>query len=220
MPVMETSAAYASTQARISELVADLRPEQAAITVGACPEWTVHNLISHVVSLPAAILSGDLPDGDNDAWIKGLVDGRADTPLAEQLTEWSELAVGPLVDGGAALLFHDLVVHEHDLRTAIDQPGERQRPEVTEVMTGYLQSFAKPLQEAGHGSIAVRHGDQTWQSHDADPTWTLLVEPFEALRVLSSRRTADEVLALPHEGTPLVDVLVDHSPLPEASLGE
>ncbi|MCU1380948.1 MAG: hypothetical protein JWN29_3931, partial [Acidimicrobiales bacterium] len=48
------------------------------------------------------------------------------------------------------------------------------------------------------------------------------VDPWEAIRVLQSRRTADEIRALPLSGDvePYLAVLADHSPLPVTSLGE
>ena len=62
----------------------------------------------------------------------------------------------------------------------------------------------------------------TWRSHDDDPGWTLRVEPWEAVRALYSRRTADELRALPGDGDaePYVTLIVAHLPLPEQSLGE
>jgi hypothetical protein len=61
-----------------------------------------------------------------------------------------------------------------------------------------------------------------WRSHDAEPGWVLEVSPWEAVRVLYSRRTAEELRAL--GGSDNIDayiaVLDAHLPLPTSSLGE
>jgi hypothetical protein len=68
----------------------------------------------------------------------------------------------------------------------------------------------------------VRYDGETWRSHDADAGWVLLVTPSEAVRAINSRRTADELRALPSDGdvVPYLPVLAAHLPLPVRSLGE
>jgi len=85
-----------------------------------------------------------------------------------------------------------------------------------------LAGFAKPLRHAGLGSIAVRHDDRIWRSHDSEPGWTLDVTPWEATRAVNSRRTADELRELPHRGDvePYLAILDAHLPLPAAPLKE
>ncbi len=90
------------------------------------------------------------------------------------------------------------------------------------MMPRTLAGFATPLQTVGLGAIEVAHAGRSWKSHDAEPGWTLLVDPWEAVRAVNSRRTAAEVLALPCTGDPrpYVEVLDAHLPLPVESLGE
>jgi hypothetical protein len=68
----------------------------------------------------------------------------------------------------------------------------------------------------------VDSGDVQWASHVAKPGCTLHVDPWEATRLLMSRRTADEMRAVPASGAvePYIELIAAHSPLPEASLGE
>jgi hypothetical protein len=139
------------------------------------------------------------------------------------VAEWRTLddAIAAMLDGPGALLFADLAVHEHDLRGALDRP-DHDALEVETIMPRTLAAFSGPLRDAGLGAISVRYGDQMWNSHDADPGWTLLVEPWEAVRAVNSRRTADELRALPAEGDagPYIPVLDAHLPLPVTALGE
>ena len=98
----------------------------------------------------------------------------------------------------------------------------RDADEVAFVVPLILRSLAPRLLAAGLGAIAVEADGESWRSHDAEAGWTLLVDPWEATRLLESRRTAAELLAAPAHGdaTPYVAVLDAHLPLPPRSLDE
>jgi hypothetical protein len=119
------------------------------------------------------------------------------------------------------VLIDDLVVHEHDLRAALGIP-DHSALDATISVPRSLDSCVSALEEAGLGSIEVRSGSDVWRSHDAEPGWVLEVSPWEAVRVLYSRRTADELRSL--GGSDNIDayiaVLDAHLPLPVVSLNE
>ena len=126
-----------------------------------------------------------------------------------------------MLNGPAGLLFDDLAVHEHDLRGALRRP-DHDALEAGAALPSGLAALSGSFVAAGLGAVEVRGGSQVWRSHDGPVGWALLVEPWEALRALSSRRTADELRALPSEGDvePYLPVLDAHLPLPAASLCE
>ena len=99
-------------------------------------------------------------------------------------------AISAILNGPGGVLFGDLAVHEHDLRGAVDAP-DHGALEVEVMLPRTLAAFAKPLRHAGLGAIEVRHDDRIWRSHDGAPGWTLDVTPWEAVRAVNSRRTAD-----------------------------
>jgi len=219
----ETFAAYGRTRARMTELFSAATPTELARCVPACPDWSVHDLAAHVVGIPAALGAGRMPDGDLDGWLQELVAKRRDREVDAMMSEWSTLdtVIAPMLQGPGGVLFGDLAVHEHDLRGALARP-DHTALEVEVMMPRTLAGFATPLQTAGLGAIEVAHAGRSWKSHDAEPGWTLLVDPWEAVRAVNSRRTAAEVLALPCTGDPrpYVEVLDAHLPLPLESLGE
>lgn len=214
--------AYSRTRSRMMTLVtapaADLQRG-----VPACPAWTGKDLLGHVVAMPAAIATGRLPGASLDDWLADLVRERADQPVPDLVADWTALdaALPALLGGGAALLFVDLAVHEHDLRGALGVP-DRTALEVAEMLPRTLDGLAAPLQAAGLGAIEVSAPEGSWRSHEAAVGWALHVDAWEAVRALNSRRTADELLALPAAGDarPYLPVLDAHLPLPERSLGE
>jgi len=214
---------YQRTRERVCTLLLDATPDALARTVPACPEWTVHDLAAHLVGVPATLAAGDFPSGDVDGWLQGIVDARRDADIPDLVQEWNDLdaAIGPMLQGMGALMFTDVAVHEHDLRGAVDR-ADHDALEVEAIMPCTLSAFAAPLVDAGLGAIVVDGDGRTWRSHDADAGWTLRVEPWEAVRAINSRRTPDELRALPADGDaePYLAVLAAHLPLPKRSLGE
>ncbi len=219
----DTFDAYDRTRARMTDLFSTATAPESARHVPACPEWSVHDLAAHVVGVPAALGAGRMPAGDIDAWLQELVAERHDQEVVAMMSEWSTLdgVLAPMLQGPGGMLFGDLAVHEHDLRGALRRP-DHTALEVDVMMPRTLAGFETPLQAAGLGAIEVAYGGRSWKSHDADPGWTLLVDPWEAVRAVNSRRTAAEVLELPCTGDPrpYVAVLDAHLPLPVASLDE
>ena len=214
---------YQRTRARVSALLLDATPDALTRTVPACPAWTVHDIAAHLVGVPATLAAGNYPGGDIDGWLQGIVDERRDVEVDDLVQEWNALdaAIEPMLQGMGALMFTDIAVHEHDVRGALDEP-DHDALEVDAVMACSLPSFAQPLHDAGLGAIVVQYDGSTWRSHDADAGWTLLVDPWEAVRAINSRRTADELRALPSDGggDAYFAVIAGHLPLPERPLDE
>jgi hypothetical protein len=215
--------AYDATRTRMLELARTAGPEALGATVPACPDWTALQLITHCVSMPAALGAGDFPTGDINEWIDKILTDRAGSSLDDLATEWvgANDTINEMVSGGGAVLFDDLVVHEHDLRAALGVPDHSALDAAISVPRS-LDSCVAALETAGLGSIEVRSAEGTWRSHDAEPGWVLEVSPWEAVRVLYSRRTADELRSL--GGSDNIDayiaVLDAHLPLPVVSLNE
>jgi uncharacterized protein (TIGR03083 family) len=222
--VPDLSDGYHATRRRVTELVSTLDEPDWTAPVPACPDWTVHQLVAHMSGIPEALTSGSFPAGDLQAWIDELVAERQDVPVPELLGRWEACAAGTsaIVDGGGNLMFVDVVSHEHDLRGALGRPGSKGTPEVRACVQLLLDLLAPGIKEAGLGALVVDSGEVRWASQFARPGCTLRVDPWEAVRLLQSRRTAEEVLAAPHTGDlePYLAVLHDHSPLPETTLGE
>jgi hypothetical protein len=215
--------AYRSVRERMSALALGLSPSELTTTVPACPDWTVHDLVAHNVAIPAAIGAGRLPtDGDLQGWLDGLLAERADQPVDELVAEWATLdeVVGGVLSSTVVLL-DDVATHEHDLRTALDRP-DHAALDAEIVLPAALLTLLDGLTAAGTGSIVIDAPEGRWRSHDAEPGWTIRTSAWEAFRAVGSRRTADELRALPADGDvePFLAVLDAHLPLPRTSLAE
>lgn len=220
----DLSDAYHATRERIGGLARSLDGAALGTRVPACPDWDVHDLLAHVSGIPEAIAAGDLPTGDQQAWLDGLVEQRKGVPVEELLNRWAGCAdaTSALIDGGVDLLLIDVVCHEHDLRGAVGRPGERGAPEVRAIVQSQLDALVPAMKERSLGALVVDAEGIQWASHLAKPGCTLRIDPWEASRVLESRRTAEEIRALPHSGDvePFIEIIAGHLPLPIVSLGE
>ena len=215
--------AYDATRTRMLELARTAGSDALGTTVPACPDWTALQLITHCVSMPAALGAGDFPSGDINEWIDKILTDRSGRSLDELSEEWvgANDTIAGMVNGGGAVLFDDLVVHEHDLRAALGIP-DHSALDATISVPRSLDSCVSALEEARLGSIEVRSGSDVWRSHDAEPGWVLEVSPWEAVRVLYSRRTANELRAIGGSDNieAYIAVLGAHLPLPVVSLNE
>ncbi len=214
---------YQRTRARVCTLLLDATPDDLARTVPACPAWSVHDLATHLVGTPAELAAGRYPSGDTGGWLQDIIDARRDQDVPSVVEEWHGLdsAIEPMLQGPAALMFGDVTVHEHDLRGALGRP-DHDALEVDAMLTFVLERYAPATVDAGLGAIVVEHDGSSWRSHDAGAGWTLRVEPWEAVRALNGRRTADELRALPADGDAeaYVAIIGGHLPLAAHSLGE
>ena len=222
---MDVFAAYEATRDRIISVALDASDGELGARVPSCPEWTAHDLVAHCAGIPTALTAGAGPTGDIQAWLDGIVTARREVPVATLTEQWRGCgeAVRPIVEGSGGMLVVDVLTHEHDLRGALGRPGDRDAPELRAGLQLFADLLAGHVATEGLAPFAVECPDGTTaRSGDGEPGWTLLVDPWEATRVLGSRRTAAEVLAAPARGDAqrYLAVLEGHLPLPEESLGE
>jgi uncharacterized protein (TIGR03083 family) len=222
---LDVFAAYEATRERISAVALAAGDEQLAARVPSCPDWDAHDLLAHCAGIPTALAGGDLPAGDVQTWLDGLVAARRDVPAVELVEQWRACGerVRPIVEGSGGRLVVDVLTHEHDLRGALGTPGDRDSAELRAGLQLFADLLAPYVAEAGLAPFAVESPDGTTaRSGEGEPGWTLLVDPWEATRVLGSRRTVAEVLATPARGdaSPYLAVIGCHLPLPAESLAE
>jgi uncharacterized protein (TIGR03083 family) len=219
--VLALSAGYEATRGRIAEVVAGADPE---VPVPACPGWRLRDVVAHLAGLAEEVASGSRPGDDRQAWLDALRIERRDVAVPELLRRWE--ATGPelaaIIDESAPGLFVDVVLHEHDLRAAVGHPGARGVPEVRTAVHLQLEVLGALLKRRGLGALVTDAGPVTWTSHFARRGCTLRADPWEASRLLASRRTPEEIhrLVVAGDVAPYVEVLAQRRSLPEVSLGE
>src|SRR4051794_24637088 len=154
------SDAYRELHLRVDALVRAATPEQCSSVAPATPEWRVHDLLAHLVGVPADILAGRLENVASDAWTEAQVAPRRDLPTVALLEEWSETSpqVEPMIPSFgpvAGQMVGDAVTHEHDIRDALDAPGARDSTAVhigSHWMANHMGNFHR---DAGHGTLRI-----------------------------------------------------------------
>lgn len=215
---------WSRAQSRVLDLVADLTPAQADLRVPACPEWTVRDLLSHVVGLGVDVVGGDEPDDHNAVWTGRQVEQRRDRGVAALVGEWRAVAE-PLrswmrVHGTRPL--GDVVIHEQDLRGALRSPGAQDTPAVDAMRDRFAGRFAGRV--ADLPPIALLGDRWQWASHGspADAPVAVRAGDFDLFRALTSRRSATQLTAWTARGdvTPYLAGFATLGPLPGVDLTE
>ncbi len=146
---MEIARLYRDVQRSFVELVADLDADQWALPSPCTPEWTVRDVLSHVAGVSIDIVDGNVEGAATDPWTAAQVGRWRDTPVDELIERWNT-AIGPAADGieafGQPLPIFDCHSHEHDVRTAVGRPGNRDSEAMNVIVDALLHhDFGRPL---------------------------------------------------------------------------
>ena len=206
-------------------LVAGLPPKRAAITVPACPDWTVRDLLSHMVGLGADVVAGDEPDDHNAGWTQRQVDERRGLDVSALLEEWAG-TVRPLrawmAEHGTRPL-GDVTIHEQDLRGARGEPGGRDTPAMAAMSERFVGRLASRL-DPGLPPLALVGDRWSWCStgQSADAAVEIRASDFDLARALVTRRSAAQLRSWTTRGDvePYLDAFAVLGPLPTRDLTE
>jgi uncharacterized protein (TIGR03083 family) len=195
---MDAVEEWSDAYERVRELVAGLDTELAGRTVPACPDWSVRDLLAHMIGLDADIVAGDEPDDHNSEWTQRQVDARADVDIAGLLAEWQTIA-DPLrawMRANTGRPLGDIVIHEQDLRGALGKSGGQDTDGLHAIRDRMRDTFAKSVAE--QPPIALIGDDESgwgWcSSGSADDAAVVVRAPaFDLARALMSRRSASQL---------------------------
>ena len=220
---MDGIAEWTRAQERVIDLLTGLPAARAAATVPACPDWTVRDLLSHMVGLGADVVAGDEPDDHNEAWTARQVEARRDRDVDALVAEWQALAE-PLrawmAEHGTRPL-GDVTIHEQDLRGALGVPGGQDTPAMAAMRERFVARFAGRL-DPGLPPIALTGGGWSWTSGEGEPAVEVRAPDFELARALMARRSAAQLRAWTVRGDvePYLDAFATLGPLPDRDLAE
>ena len=208
-PVPDVCAAYFEIQKRVSQLISDLPESAASTAVPHCPQWTVKDVLSHMIGVPEDILNGAMDGVATNAWTQRQVDRHTSHTFSELLHMWDEALdtfqhVLPKIPQPVISQFvFDQATHEQDIRHAISSPGARDSSAIA-VTEGFLRDSL---------------------SRNPDPEIASLTNfpltGFEFVRSLSGRRSLEQIAAT---GLPIqaVEAFIQSAPfdLPQEAIVE
>ena len=192
-------AAYLAVRDRVTALVIGA---DGASVVPACPEWTLRDVVAHLCGLCEDWVARRLDGYASEEWTSRQVARFANTPLEDILERWhsagaafASLADDPLMGPPGRWAFGDAVVHEADLRGAVD--GTRVPQAVVALaLKGAIGRWRRLLADAGAPSLLVRaEGLRDWKIEGARDakTVTVTAPAYELFRALAGRRSAGQV---------------------------
>ena len=155
------------------------------LDVPATPEWTVHDVVAHVVGVATDAATGNMEGAPGDEWTAAQVRRGRGTPIAELIAQWETHAAmleGVLSasdpDGGFGAAVLDVHSHEADLRTALGLPLE-----FDDEFLSFAGGWLRPRLAANFAEAGL-------------PSVELVCDDLDLFRGMFGRRTADEVRAL------------------------
>ena len=174
--------AYAALRVRVTELMQSLSLEQSKAVVPHCPQWTVKDCLAHMVGVPEDVINGQMDGVATDAWTDRQVQRHTNDSVDDLLAVWETNApvfakILPNIPQPVLSQFmFDQTTHEHDIRTAVGQPGARDTLAVA-VAEGFIRNSLAQHRDAAVAQLAAHK-----------------VTGFEFLRTFSGRRSRSQIL--------------------------
>lgn len=223
---MELPAAYVDARDRVISLVVAADERQLDSMVPACPDWSVLDLLGHLIGACETFVTAGVPLGGNFP-LTGFDDpsqaraaaefnapgvaSRRGKGVASLVAEWEArtpavLAVlegfKPLPPGApelARLAFvTDIAVHVNDLRGALGLPGDRDIPASGIFMAAWMGAIGLRLAQRQLAAISVA-GQQVGEG----PVGAVIDgDQYELLRAFSGRRSLRQMRLLFRDGQP------------------
>ena len=189
---------YRKARARVADLAATLSDEQLQASVPATPQWTVHDVLAHLVGCASDAARGRVDGSPGEQWTARHVAERSHCSVRELLVEWD--SIGPAAESTLTEeqifgpnIAADVTCHESDLREALRLPRadrEHWQP-FLEVMMLYVR---KQLKNESTLVIVDEEGRQ-WVCGSGEPTTLLRTNGYELLRASHSRRSRRQIAA-------------------------
>ncbi|WP_433800307.1 maleylpyruvate isomerase family mycothiol-dependent enzyme [Actinomycetospora sp. CA-084318] len=210
---------YRSGHARVVALLEGVPDDQWVRSVPACPDWTVRDLLAHLVGTAADVAARRTAGFAGPDWTAAQVRARAGLDVPALLAEWEThlAATAEALDERRvpAAVVGDLTVHEGDLVEALGAPRppwDGWAPTASVLVRQVVKGIRGPQ------TLVVRAGGTEWRSPEDTAEGAvrsvLRVDLYELYRGLSSRRSRAQMRGWDWEGPtdPWVDGLPVHGP--------
>lgn len=196
---------YRGQREALSAFYAGLDERQLATVVPGCPEWTVRDLLAHLVGVPADVTGGVIEGSGGPAWTQAQVEARRSQSVPELLAEWER--TGPAFEGAlpslgflGKVLVWDVTMHGDDAREALGLDLGTTGTHAF-VLDGLVEGFRRRA-EGVAGTVRLVAGERSWEVGSGEPVATVVTDAGELGRVLGGRRSDEQVRALDWTGDP------------------
>ncbi len=197
------------------------------VTVPACPDWNVAQLVAH--------LAGVAEDSGRGQYFAGAMDAWQDPALARARDDWTaghverraarsrELLLCDVDHHGSRLVAElrrgdgafaeappwvvvasvgDLSVHLADLREALGFPPDETGPVAASGFGLYRDWLHQRLVQSGLPALRLSDGRREWLVGEGGPAASVTADAYELFRMLSGRRSARQITDYEWTGDP------------------
>lgn len=176
----------------------EARPDAAGLTVPACPDWTVRDLVAHLVGNCRAT-HGSLTR------VRAQPLPAAEPGLGELLEEWSRTgsALETLMakdDDAFGILVMDTFTHELDIRRALDVPPPADHPAYPGALRLVVGGFSGTARAYGLPTLRIETQGAHWVTGSGEAAATVRAHRHDLYRSLAGRRTPDQIAELSWSG--------------------
>jgi uncharacterized protein (TIGR03083 family) len=205
----ESAFAYAGIRQRLTELLEGIDEVDAAtVTVPACPDWSITDVVAHLYGVEVDIMDGNIEGAGTAAWADDQVRRFAPLGLRQLSEAWNETSPKVEAMGGSfppravAQLVFDACTHEHDVRGAMGCPGARDTDSVVIGLTFIEDSMRGLVEERQLPGIELDSPYFEATIGPAPAPVRVSTSAFELFRAFAGRRSADQIRSLPWHGDP------------------
>jgi hypothetical protein len=214
--------AWSDARDRVVRLVYDAAADIDR-TVPATPDWTVTDLLAHMVGVGVETVAATATDGHPAAWTATTVADRRGRSIDDLLIEWdgaSAAIIEAIATDAQPGLLIDLATHEQDMRGALNRPGHRTGDAADATFAFYVEAFVDAARELP--GLTVIAGDSTLKLGTGLEVGSMQVDPFELQRAAAGRRSGHQVRGWlwPVEPSPWVRVISRYGALHQTDLIE
>jgi len=191
---------YAEVRDRIAGFVSDA---DGARPVPACPGWQVRDVLVHLLGVCEDWVNQRLEGYASDEWTDDHLRRHASRSPRDLLTAWAEclerfsdLVTSPFGGTPARWAFGDAVVHEADLRGALDA-GRVPHDVARLALRGSTARWHDVLVKSGSPQLCVRspEGIEWLAGPPGRPGLEVEVPTYDLFRALAGRRSREQVRA-------------------------
>jgi uncharacterized protein (TIGR03083 family) len=207
---VDPASLYERTRREFIALLLGLSEAELRARVPATPEWSVRDVLAHVAGLARDLNAERFPAADDiggGEWTKAQVERARDLSLPDLVAEWDREA--PKFEAGLRAFGYelgshflaDLYVHVEDVRAALGFDPTQDELAVAVALDHYLGYLSEHLAATEWGTLDVVAGEgPRTLGREGRHHARLSAEPAELLRVVSGRRSADQIRALDCDG--------------------
>jgi len=187
--------AYHAAIHNVTTLVADYQlPED--LPVPSCPEWTVRDLVGHLVGICAFAI------GRLHGWAEA-ERSSAGMDITGLLDEWTRMGARAehllqvRGDRRGSIMVMDALTHELDLRYALGAPLPAvDHPAFPRAFEVLLNGFSAEVAAHNLPAVLISVDGRQWQAGIGEPVATLTGDRYDIYRSLAGRRTHEQITRL------------------------